>query len=76
MKTLDMLTLQDQTVTIATVTGDQNTIVRFYALGFIPGAPVTLFNKTAFNGPKVFSIQGSKIALRETDAQHIHVSFN
>jgi Fe2+ transport system protein FeoA len=76
MKTLDTLTLEDQSVTIETITGDPETVVRFYALGFIPGAPVALYNTTAFNGPKIFSVQGSQIALRETDAQHIYVSFN
>ncbi|NBV41762.1 ferrous iron transport protein A [bacterium] len=75
MKTLNMLTVE-QVGTVESISGETEHAIRLLALGFTPGSEVTIFKKTIFGGPCVYSVQDSKIALRSNDAALIHVSLN
>jgi Fe2+ transport system protein FeoA len=66
----------NQTAIIETVIGENNHAMRLLALGFTPGSEVSLFKGSILGGPRVFSVQGSRIALRDYDAALIHVSVN
>jgi|GEM_PF-1047037 len=66
----------DQTAIIETVVGNNEHAMRLLALGFTPGSEVSLFKGSVLGGPRVFTVQGSRIALRDYDAALIHVSVN
>lgn len=46
---------------------------RILEIGFTPGQEIELINSSIFNDPLAFSIRGTVIALRKTDAACIKV---
>lgn len=44
---------------------------RLIEIGFTPGQQIELINKSVFNDPVAFSIRGSKIAIRISEANCI-----
>ena len=53
--------------------GGHNFITRLTALGFTPGAPVTIMRNHGF-GPMIVSIRGTRIALGRREARRILVN--
>ncbi len=66
----------NQSAKITSLDGDSAHAMRLCALGFVPGAIVNVFKATLMGGPSIYQLQDSKIALRSTDADAIHVSLN
>lgn len=58
------------------IAADNEHTMRLLALGFTPGTEVSVCNGSIFGSPRVFTVQGSRIALRDFDAGLIHVSVN
>jgi ferrous iron transport protein A len=42
-------------------------------LGFVAGSPITFLMTTPFGDPHIFSLRGTSIALRKSEARCIHV---
>jgi ferrous iron transport protein A len=53
---------------IRSVEGQPELRFRLQEMGFTPGAEVQLVAKAAFGGPMAFSLRGTTIALRRSDA--------
>lgn len=66
----------NQTAQIECLECEDHAAMRLCALGFAPGTCINLFKKSVLNGPCIFEVQGCKIALRKSDADHIKVSLN
>lgn len=45
-------------------------------LGFVSGCKTEIIYKAPFSGPLVMRLKGTKIALRQQDADKIHVKYN
>jgi Fe2+ transport system protein FeoA len=46
---------------------------RLLEAGFVQGSPVRFVMATPFGDPLVFSLRGTQIALRQSDARHVRV---
>jgi Fe2+ transport system protein FeoA len=66
----------NQTAIVQKITAEKDHAMRLLALGFTPGSEVSLSNGSILGSPRVFMVQGSRIALRDYDAGLIHVSVN
>ncbi|MBN1259670.1 MAG: ferrous iron transport protein A [Anaerolineae bacterium] len=55
--------------------GGRGFVARLAALGFTPGAPVTMVRNPGF-GPVIVSIRGTQIALGRGEAHHVLVMQN
>lgn len=42
-------------------------------LGFVAGSPITFLMSTPFGDPHIYSLRGTSIALRKSEARCIHV---
>jgi ferrous iron transport protein A len=70
--TLDALrALQEAVVT--GVEGDPVVRRRLLEAGFVPGSAVRFVMATPFGDPLVFSLRGTQIALRRSDARHVRI---
>lgn len=58
---------------ISHLNGETNHKCRLSELGFIPGAKIFLVAKMPFNGPYIFALHGSQIALRIEQVKNIFV---
>ncbi|NDC82961.1 ferrous iron transport protein A [bacterium] len=72
MSVLSQLAIHESAI-IENVGGDSSHAMRLIALGFTPGSVVSAVKESVFGGPRVFSVHGGDIALREFDADLIHV---
>jgi len=52
---------------------DQEFLMR---IGFIPGARVEFVGRGPMNGPMIYRVQGSDVALRQDSARMIYVEFS
>jgi len=60
-----------QKATIKSIDKNHPSSQRIIEFGFTPGQEIELINKSFFNDPISFSIRGTLIALRKTDAKSI-----
>jgi len=62
-----------QKATIKSIDENHPSSQRIIEFGFTPGQEIELINKSFFNDPVSFSIRGTLIALRKTDAKSIKI---
>jgi ferrous iron transport protein A len=70
--TLERLRPGQQGVIVA-VEGEPAQRRRLLEAGFVPDSPVRFLMATPFGDPLVFSLRGTQIALRQSDARHVRV---
>ena len=70
--TLDRLALGQEAV-VDSVEGEPVGRRRLLEAGFVSGSRVRFLMATPFGDPLVFSLRGTSIALRRTDARHVRV---
>jgi Fe2+ transport system protein FeoA len=70
--TLERLRPGQQGVVIS-VEGEPAQRRRLLEAGFVQGSPVRFVMATPFGDPLVFSLRGTQIALRQSDARHVRV---
>jgi Fe2+ transport system protein FeoA len=58
---------------ITAVSGPDEIRLQLQELGFTPGSRISLVAQGPFRGPKAFSIRGTTIALREEEAECVHI---
>lgn len=71
--TLDMLR-PGQTADVVEVSGGDGIAVRLREMGFVPGEAVRLLRLAPLGDPLKCMIQGSRIALRNREAQRVVVA--
>ena len=59
--------------TVSSVTAKDKAFRRLLDMGCIPGASVTMLGEAPFGGMRAYRICGAIIALRESDAENIHI---
>lgn len=59
--------------TVSSVSAQDKTFRRLLDMGCIPGASVTMLGEAPFGGMRAYRICGAVIAIRECDAQSIHI---
>jgi ferrous iron transport protein A len=64
-----------QEAVIHKVRGGRHVLSRLVALGFTPGAAITVL-RNGMHGPLLVSLRGSRVALGRGEAAHILVSTN
>ena len=62
-----------ESATVSSVSAQDKTFRRLMDIGCIPGASVTLLGKAPFGGMRAYLICGAVIAIRDRDAQNIHI---
>lgn len=70
--TLDSLA-PGQSATITQVAADASLKLHLMELGFVAGSPITFLMTTPFGDPHIYSLRGTSIALRKSEARCIHV---
>ena len=70
--TLDRLLSGEEGVVVA-VEGEPSLRRRLLEAGFVPDSPVHFLMATPFGDPLVFSLRGTQIALRQSDARHVRI---
>lgn len=70
--TLDSL-VPGQTASITQVVADASLKLHLMELGFVAGSPITFLMTTPFGDPHIYSLRGTSIALRKSEARCIHV---
>ncbi len=70
--TLDRLRPHQEGV-IVTVEGEPTVRRRLLEAGFVPDSSVHFLMATPFGDPLVFSLRGTQIALRQSDARHVRI---
>ena len=70
--TLDRLRPHEAGVVVA-VDGEPALRRRLLEAGFVPDSPVRFLMATPFGDPLVFSLRGTQIALRQSDARHVRI---
>lgn len=70
--TLDSLAI-GQSASISHVSADPALKLHLMELGFVAGSPITYLMSTPFGDPHIYSLRGTSIALRKTEARCIHV---
>lgn len=70
MKTLDQLVV-GQSAAIARIVGEDGVSCRLREMGFVSGQRVRLLNVAPLGGPMNCFIQGSRIAVRRTEAARV-----
>jgi Fe2+ transport system protein FeoA len=70
--TLDRLAVGQEAV-VDSVDGEPVARRRLLEAGFVAGSRVRFLMATPFGDPLVFSLRGTSIALRRTDARHVRV---
>ena len=75
--TAEMLTLdrlrQGREGVIVAVEGEPALRRRLLEAGFVPDSSVHFVMATPFGDPLVFSLRGTQIALRQSDARHVRI---
>lgn len=71
-KTLDTL-VPGQSATISHLSADPSLKLHLMELGFVAGSPITFLMSTPFGDPLIYSLRGTSIALRKSEARCIHV---
>jgi ferrous iron transport protein A len=71
-QTLDRLRVHQDGIIVA-VEGEPALRRRLLEAGFVPDSPVHFLMATPFGDPLVFSLRGTQIALRQSDARHVRV---
>ena len=72
MKTASELNFGEK-VTISDIDSSHPSHKRILEIGFTPGQEIELVNKSIFNDPIAFSVSGSLIAIRKSEADCIKV---
>ncbi|MBT8381700.1 MAG: ferrous iron transport protein A [Ignavibacteria bacterium] len=72
MKTASELNFGEK-VTISDIDSSHPSHKRILETGFTPGQEIELLNKSIFNDPVAFSVRGSLIAIRKSEADCIKV---
>jgi len=70
--TLDRLRSGQEAV-IVSIEGEALQRRRLLEAGFVPGSLVHFLMATPFGDPLVFSLRGTHIALRQSDARHVRI---
>jgi ferrous iron transport protein A len=70
--TLDSL-VPGQTATISHLSAEPALKLHLMELGFVAGSPITFLMSTPFGDPHIYSLRGTSIALRKSEARCIHV---
>jgi ferrous iron transport protein A len=70
--TLDALA-PGQAASITHITADPALKLHLMELGFVAGSSITYLMSTPFGDPHIYSLRGTSIALRKTEARCIHV---
>lgn len=70
--TLDALA-PGQSATISHLSAEPTLKLHLMELGFVAGSPITFLMSTPFGDPHVYSLRGTAIALRKSEARCIHV---
>lgn len=71
--TLDSLR-PGQTASIAGIAADSGLKLHLMELGFVIGSPITFLMSTPFGDPHIYSLRGTSIALRKSEARCILVT--
>ena len=72
---MNLLNLEKSTkAVIAKINGDQATKKDLLELGILPGSEVKLISKGFFKGPIAFTINGTTLALRRSEAEFVEVT--
>jgi len=72
MKSASQIKLGEKVI-IINVDSSHPSSRRILEIGFTPGQQIELMNSSAFNDPLAFSIRGTLIALRRSEAECIKV---
>ena len=72
MRTLILAPL-DQPLTISGVFGDAQLTRRLREMGFHSGCEVRVLGRAPFNGPLVVQLHDSVLALRQVEAECLHI---
>ncbi len=59
--------------TIKNLLGPDHLVERLYELGFVPGEALKVCSKLMWGEPVIVEVRGATIALRQAEAQCIHV---
>ena len=70
--TLDAL-VPGQSASISHVSAEPALKLHLMELGFVAGSPITFLMTTPFGDPHIYSLRGTSIALRKSEARCIHV---
>ena len=70
--TLDKAT-KHQKHTIAHIDGDRMVCDRLFEMGFTPFEEIEIQHQLMWNGPLIVSVRSSRVALRISEAQCIHI---
>lgn len=70
--TLDALK-PGQSAVIAGIHADPALRLHLMEMGFVAGSPITFLMSTPFRDPNIYSLRGTSIALRRSEAQCIRV---
>jgi ferrous iron transport protein A len=70
--TLDRLRVGQEGVVVA-VEGEPGLRRRLLEAGFVPHSAVRFLMATPFGDPRVYSLRGTQIALRKSDARHVRI---
>jgi Fe2+ transport system protein FeoA len=54
--------------------GHDENITRLRELGFVPGTRIRVVRRAPMGDPIEVSVRGSRLAMRRSEARHIHVS--
>ena len=62
-----------ESATVSSVSAQDKTFRRLLDMGCIPGTPITMLGEAPFGGMRAYRICGAIIAIREVDADKIHI---
>lgn len=62
-----------QAAAISHIVADAALKLHLMELGFVSGSPITYLMSTPFGDPRIYSLRGTSIALRKSEARCIHV---
>ncbi len=70
--TLDML-MPQEIAHVSHISPESGIKTQLMEMGFVTGSPITFLMSTPFGDPNIYSIRGTAIALRKSQAKCIHV---
>ena len=73
LTTLDTLA-PGQCASITRITAEAGLKMHLMELGFVAGSPITFLMSTPFRDPNIYSLRGTSIALRKSEARCIQVT--
>lgn len=59
---------------ITQIQGEETLQIRLSSIGLIPGSTITLDHTALFGDPRTYTIQGTQISLRNSEAKMIEIS--